>query len=62
MEDSLTEIKNDFIDQIEKVREEIVSLEGQLNKKREHFLKLQGGLETLSILEKKMSSSINIDD
>ena len=62
MEDSLTEIKNDFIDQIEKVREEIVSLEGQLNKKKEHFLKLQGGLETLSILEQKVSASINIDD
>jgi len=62
MGDSLTEIKDDFTNQIEKVREEIVTLEGELNKKKEHFLKLQGGLETLSILEKKISTSINIDE
>ena len=62
MDGGITEIKKDFLNQIENVKEEIVDLERELNKKKEHFLKLQGGLETLSILEKKISTSINIDE
>jgi len=45
----------DFQTQIEKVKEEILNLENELNKKKEHFLKLQGGLETLAILEQKVN-------
>ena len=62
MDNNLIEEKNDFKRQFETVQEEIVDLERELNKKKEHFLKLQGGLETLSILEQKMSTSINIDE
>ena len=62
MDNNLIEVKNDFKRQFETVQEEIVDLERELNKKKEHFLKLQGGLETLSILELKMSTSINIDE
>jgi len=48
------ELKTDFQSQIEKSKEEIISMENELNKKKEHYLKLQGGLETLSILEQKI--------
>jgi len=48
------EIKSDFQVQIEKAKEDIIRIEGELNKKKEHYLKLQGGLETLSILEQKI--------
>ena len=56
MDNNLIEVKNDFKRQFETVQEEIVDLERELNKKKEHFLKLQGGLETLSILEQKIPS------
>ena len=62
MGDHLIEIQKDFEVQIKTLQSEILTIEDQLNKKREHLLKLQGGLETLSILEQKISSSINIDD
>jgi hypothetical protein len=62
MDDCVTEIQKDFENQIKTLQSEILTIEDQLNKKREHLLKLQGGLETLSILEQKISSSINIDD
>ena len=55
MDNSLIEIKSDFQTQIEKVKEEILNLENELNKNKEHFLKLQGGLETLAILEQKVN-------
>jgi hypothetical protein len=54
MDDYLMELKTDFQSQIEKSKEEIISMENELNKKKEHYLKLQGGLETLSILEQKI--------
>jgi len=54
MDDYLMELKTDFQSQIEKAKEEIISMENELNKKKEHYLKLQGGLETLSILEQKI--------
>jgi len=55
MGDSLIEIKNDFEKQIKMVRDEIIHLENELNNKKEHFLKLQGGLETLTILQQKLN-------
>jgi len=55
MGDSLIEIKNDFEKQIKIVRDEIIHLENELNNKKEHFLKLQGGLETLNILQQKLN-------
>jgi len=62
MENYLKDIVKDFNVQLEKVQHEVFHLEDQLNKKKEHLLKLQGGLETLSILEQKVSASINIHD
>jgi len=55
MGDPLIEIKNDFEKQIKIVRDEIIHLENELNNKKEHFLKLQGGLETLTILQQKLN-------
>jgi len=55
MGDYLIEIKNDFEKQIKQVKNEIIHLENELNNKKEHFLKLQGGLETLSLLEQKLN-------
>jgi len=55
MGDPLIEIKNDFEKQIKMVRDEIIHLENELNNKKEHFLKLQGGLETLTILQQKLN-------
>ena len=54
MDDYLIEVRTDFQSQIEKVKEEILTIEGELNRKKEHYLKLQGGLETLAILERKL--------
>jgi len=62
MDDHLIQIKSDFQIQIEKVREEILNLENELNKKKEHFLKLQGGLETLAILEQKVNLLNNTEN
>ena len=62
MENYLKDIVKDFNVQLEKVQHEVFHLEDQLNKKKEHLLKLQGGLETLSIFEQKVSASINIHD
>jgi len=55
MGDYIIEIKNDFEKQIKQVKNEIIHLENELNNKKEHFLKLQGGLETLSLLEQKLN-------
>jgi len=55
MGDSIIEIKNDFEKQIKQVKDEIIHLENELNNKKEHFLKLHGGLETLSLLEQKLN-------
>ena len=54
MDGYLIEVRTDFQSQIEKVKEEILTIESELNKKKEHYLKLQGGLETLAILEGKL--------
>ena len=54
MDSYLIEIKSDFKNQIEQIKNEILEIETELNKKKEHYLKLQGGLETLAILEGKL--------
>tara|TARA_Y100000592_G_C5290602_1_gene230661 strand:+ start:432 stop:632 length:201 start_codon:yes stop_codon:yes gene_type:complete len=47
------QLKENFEDQIAKTDSQIKELETNLEKAKEYKLKLVGGLETLSLLEKK---------
>jgi hypothetical protein len=44
-------LKENFESQVKTVNEQISKLEEELTKAREYKLKLEGGLETLSLLE-----------
>lgn len=46
-----TELKKNFEDQIATTEKQIGELEENLKKAREYKIKLQGGLETLGLLE-----------
>jgi hypothetical protein len=46
-----SELRANFIDQQKKVAEEIQQLDVELNKRKELFLKLQGAIESMNILE-----------
>jgi hypothetical protein len=46
-----TELKQNFENQLENVTKQIIQLEGDLEKAKEYKSKLQGGLETLALLE-----------
>ena len=45
-------LKKNFEDQLLQADKQIAELEGNLEKAKEYRLKLQGGLETLGLLEK----------
>jgi hypothetical protein len=46
----ITTLKENFTNQIKTTNEQIVELEEKLEKAKEYKLKLQGGLETLALL------------
>ena len=48
-----TELRKNFEEQISTTDKQIADLESNLNKAREYKLKLQGGLETLDLLNPK---------
>ena len=48
-----TELRKNFEEQIATTDKQIADLESNLNKAREYKLKLQGGLETLDLLNPK---------
>lgn len=49
----ITTLKENFNSQIKTTNEQIVELEGQLEKAKEYKFKLMGGLETLELLEQQ---------
>jgi prefoldin subunit 5 len=46
-------LKENFHNQLKEIDEKIAQIQGELNKAQEYKLKLQGGLETLELLEKQ---------
>ncbi len=46
-----TEMKEKLIEREKEIRAELLELERQFNLKKEEFLKVQGALEALSLLE-----------
>ena len=48
-----TDLKANFQNQLKEIDEKIAQIQGELEKAREYKLKLQGGLETLELLEKE---------
>ncbi|AIX20556.1 hypothetical protein M1M14_gp093 [Synechococcus phage ACG-2014e] len=48
-----TQLKSNFEEQIATTEKQIAELEENLTKAREYKIKLQGGLETLGLLEEK---------
>lgn len=48
-----TELRKNFEDQLANAQKQITELEENLVKAKEYKLKLQGGLETLGLLEEK---------
>jgi hypothetical protein len=46
-------LKKNFEDQLAQAEKQIVDLEANLEKAKEYKLKLQGGLETLGLLEEQ---------
>jgi uncharacterized protein (DUF342 family) len=51
------ELKENFTTQLKTVKEQIIQLETDLEKAKEYKAKLEGGLETLELLEKQEPSS-----
>lgn len=52
-----SELRANFIEQQKKVAEEIQQLEVELNRRKELFLKLQGAIESMNILEPPTEST-----
>lgn len=48
-----TGLKENFQNQLKEIDEKITQIQGELSKAQEYKLKLQGGLETLELLEKQ---------
>lgn len=46
------DLKTNFSNQLKEIEEKIAQIQGELNKAKEYKLKLEGGLETLELLEK----------
>lgn len=51
------QLKANFEEQLGKAEQQIAELESNLEKAKEYKLKLQGGLETLQLLEKQAEES-----
>lgn len=52
-----TELRKNFEEQIATTDKQIVELESNLSKAKEYKLKLQGGLETLDLIDPKEEES-----
>lgn len=57
-----SEIKKSFEEQILKTEKQISDLEENLKKAKEYKIKLQGGLETLDLLNQETTEEINSSD
>ncbi len=58
---NLEELKKNFEDQLEVAEKQISELQSNLEKATEYKLKLQGGLETLQLLEQQEESPIETE-
>lgn len=47
----LTDMKEALTSQMETIRDELISLEKEFNTKKEQYLKLQGALEALAMVD-----------
>ena len=47
----MKDLKENFVNQMKEIDEKISQIQSELNKAQEYKLKLQGGLETLELLE-----------
>ena len=52
-----TDLKANFQNQLKEIDEKIAQIQGELEKAKEYKLKLQGGLETLELLEQQESAT-----
>jgi hypothetical protein len=52
------DLKENFQNQLKEIDEKISQIQGELTKAQEYKLKLQGGLETLELLEKSSQPNI----
>ena len=48
-----TDLKTNFQNQLKEIDEKIAQIQSELEKAKEYKLKLQGGLETLELLEQQ---------
>jgi len=53
-----TGLKENFKNQLKEIDEKIAQIQAELAKAQEYKLKLQGGLETLELLEKSESEDL----
>jgi len=53
-----TGLKENFQNQLKEIDEKIAQIQAELAKAQEYKLKLQGGLETLELLEKSESEDL----
>jgi len=53
-----TGLKENFQNQLKEIDEKIAQIQAELAKAQEYKLKLQGGLETLELLEKSESQDL----
>lgn len=52
-----TALKENFHNQLKEIDEKLTQIQSELSKAQEYKLKLQGGLETLELLEKQTEES-----
>ena len=48
---------DDLNNQSEKLKEELIKLEQDLNQKKEQYIRIQGALEALNVLDQKTQSN-----
>ena len=48
---------DDLNNQSEKLKEELIKLEQDFNQKKEQYIRIQGALEALNVLDKKTQST-----
>ncbi len=51
------EMLDDLNNQSEKLKEELIKLEQDFNQKKEHYIRIQGALESLNVLDQKTQST-----
>jgi hypothetical protein len=55
-------LKENFQNQLKEIDEKIAQIQGELSKAQEYKLKLQGGLETLELIEQSNENSLDLPE